>query len=249
MLPRFAASGSMNTFGLIADAADRMGRMIRNVADCETMDPRFVPGERSGLQWDNTLLTAPLFRRAHIEALQVAGRISVLHVCVLPHYCDSVPIFGFDIVAGPSRTTGIFLDLSPVAADTRWRPRLPRFDCPRPRPDWGDIFSADFLAIRPVNLTEVESAMDLAVRVLRDYLDRPRDTPPFDAWQSQMRYIRGQRRNLHTARMLASLVGEATARRFIDQVLFPLEPDPVQQRDRPRIFASDIEASDALADV
>ena len=101
------------------------------------------------------------------------------------------------------------------------------FAVPRALPDWGDIFSDDMLAVRPTCLQEVTRAIALAEKALDGALAACRgrgEHPPADIEAGQARYIAGQRRNTHTLRMLAGFIGLGPARRFIDEVLFPLEP-------------------------
>lgn len=189
----------------------------------------------TALRWDNLLLCSHRFRRAHVETFDVPGRLYVLHVCVFPPLGDATPIFGFDVVAGPSRVTGIFLDLSPVVRappilrlrDVARAGVLDGFAVRRPPPEWGSIFSADLLAIRPEGLDEVGRAIGIARQALDAVLVAP--PQPFgiadEAADGQARYIMGQRRNEHTLRLLAGFIGMEAARRFIDEVLFPPLPD------------------------
>lgn len=189
------------------------------------------------MHWHNTLLRADTFRRAHVETFALAGRISVLHVCVFPHLDDPSPVFGFDMVAGQSKVTGIFLDLSPVAGpaprpglrDAVGVQALAGFACRRPPPDWGTIFSADFLAVRPADAQEAQAAIGLARRALDALLASAggRDGDIAAVTQGQANYVEGQRRNEHTFRMLAGVIGPVEARRFINEILFP---DPVHAR-------------------
>ncbi|RYI98576.1 MAG: hypothetical protein EON47_19210 [Acetobacteraceae bacterium] len=73
-----------------------------------------IQGIAGPVLWRNLIGRAPGFRRAHLEVLEVPGRLLVLHCCIFPHLDDASPVFGFDVVAGPTRVTGLFLDLSPV---------------------------------------------------------------------------------------------------------------------------------------
>jgi phycocyanobilin:ferredoxin oxidoreductase len=187
---------------------------------------------RHDLDWNNTLLESATFRRAHVETFVVPGRLSVLHVCVFPHLHDPAPIFGFDMVAGPARVTGIFVDLSPVIAqpagpglrEAVGHSALEAFAVRRELPEWAEIFSPDLLAIRPTDEAEIERAIALGFRALEAMLSacgRRRDTAETVA-EGQARYALGQRRNEHTWRMLASFIGATPARQFIDEILFPL---------------------------
>jgi hypothetical protein len=162
--------------------------------------------------------------------MRVPGGFFVLHLCGVPRPSSAAPVFGFDVIGGAGRVTGLFLDLSPVLGAPP-RPRLgefgdlARFAEQRPRPDWGDIFSDDFLAIRPRGPAELGRALDLAERAFAGWLAAVgAPAPPADralVVAGQNRYAAAQRRNEHTFRMLAGLVGAASARRFIDEALFP----------------------------
>lgn len=178
------------------------------------------------LTWRNTLLTAPDIRRAHIEELYVAGGLAVLHVCLYAHFDDARPVFGFDMIAGPARITGIFLDLSPVL-DTRPAPSMRDigdgggFAAPRVLPAWGAIFSDDVIAVRPTSEDEVARAMGMARAAFARWLETPPQSADVARVRAgQARYNAGQRENVHTLRALANLIGEDRARRFVETVLF-----------------------------
>jgi phycocyanobilin:ferredoxin oxidoreductase len=201
-----------------------------------------LDGVGSRFAWRNVIATAPTFRRAHLEWLEVPGRLAVLHLCVFPHLDDATPVFGFDVVAGHARISGMFLDLSPTLAAPP-RPGLSElvgaaaltgFAQPRGRPEWGDVFSDDFLAIRPQDADEAVRVVALADRAfagLLAALSRPArgvaDVAAVTAGQAH--YAAAQRRNTHTLRVLSNLVGATAAACFVTESLFP---DP---RDQDRI--------------
>jgi len=228
----------MNALPLMARAAAMFRARLGAEPGCRKLPvpaiATLTSGQPAALLWDNVLLCADSFRRAHVETFEVAERLSVLHVCIFPHLNDPLPIFGFDMIAGPSRVTGIFLDLSPVTdrlpvpslRDVVGPAALAGFALPRTLPDWGDIFSDEMLAVRPIDLDEVSRAIALAERALDGVLRArhlPADPAPAEIAAGQVRYIAGQRRNEHTLRMLTSFIGLPSARRFIDDVLFPLD--------------------------
>lgn len=221
----------MNALALMARAAADFRARLMAEEDCAALPSPNALATPDTLRWDNILLRARTFRRAHVETFDVPGRLSVLHVCVFPHLDDPTPIFGFDMVAGSARVTGIFLDLSPVGllppvpslSDVCDPQALAGFATPRSPPEWGDIFSADLLAVRPDSLEEVGKTIALAMVALNGMLRAARLSTAAEAVVAagQARYIAGQRRNEHTLRMLAGFIGHAAARRFIDEVLFP----------------------------
>jgi phycocyanobilin:ferredoxin oxidoreductase len=221
----------MNALPLMARAAEGFRARLMAEPGCRPLPlPCDVPAAE-GLDWRNTLLRAEKFRRAHVEIFTVAGRLSVLHVCLFPHLDDPAPVFGFDMVAGPARVTGIFLDLSPVIGRVPCPSlrqavgggALAGFGCRRPPPDWGAIFSGDFLAIRPLDLEETQAAIALAGTALEALLASAgkRTAEAAAVAAGQARYVAGQRRNEHTFRMLAGFIGPDPAQRFIESVLFP----------------------------
>ena len=228
----------MDALPLMARAAANFRARLGAEPGCITLPVPSVfphdPPPSDALLWDNLLLRSDRFRRAHIETLDVAERLSVLHVCVFPHLDDPTPIFGFDMIAGPARVTGIFLDLSPVTnrlpepslSDVVGLPALAGFAKRRTLPDWGSIFSVDVLAVRPADLDEVSRAIFLAEKAVDGVLRSrglPADAARAEIAVGQSSYAAAQRRNEHTLRMLAGFIGLVPARRFVEEVLFPLE--------------------------
>ena len=58
--------------------------------------------------------TSPNFRRAHLSIVDAreSKKVWMMHCCVFPTLTDPSPIFGFDIIAGPTRASGGFQDFS-----------------------------------------------------------------------------------------------------------------------------------------
>jgi len=205
----------------------------------QRQQPPVLPPHPDCLHWENAIFAGPMLRRAHVELFEVDAHFSVVHVCIFPHLGDPGPIFGFDMIGGRAQATGAFLDFSastpappvPRLADAVPQAAIAGFAHRRERPDWGGIFSADFLAIRPTSPEEAEAVLGIARAALVYYLEalsEKRALQPGDAAaaRGQAAYVQGQRLNPHTFRMLARYTGEAAARRFIEDVLFPLPPEP-----------------------
>lgn len=203
------------------------------------------PDRATGLIWRNWLFHGPWARRAHVEFLQQPGLFAVLHICLFPQLDDPSGIFGFDMLCGQNIATGAFLDISPVLADADWAgPQLvlaPALRAslgePRPRPEWGDIFSAQFLALRPAGLRGARDVLELAITELADWLARPplQSAPALQSMiaRGQQCYVDGQKRNQHTTRMLTRLVGATAAQDFIEHFLFPDLPNPASATSLP----------------
>ena len=207
------ASGSsknyiMNLHEMMAASAVRFRAMLAE-------DAAPVPVEDYG--WANHVWSGR-FARGHVELL--TGPLAVLHVTVFPWTDDPAPIYGFDIIAGPEKASGAFLDLTPTVE--QWEPLpAPIFRSPRPVPDWGG-FSPHFLAIHPVDAAEVTAVLTLAEDTLAVYLarlGRRMDDPCIVA--AQHVYCMMQRGNPKTMQVLTRLLGEDRARAFMDEVLFP----------------------------
>ena len=220
---------------LMQTLAGKFVARLRQESGGLCLAPPSLPRGSAGLVWRNSLFQAAGFRRAHVELFEIPQHFAVVHVCILPHLWSAAPIFGFDMVAGHSQATGVFLDYSPVTAsapmpalaDILGADLRARFKAPRTRPEWGRIFSDDFFAVRPVDLEEIETALALASRALDYFLCRlPAEDRrlPADATvlEGQSGYARAQRQNPHTLRMLARHVGPRAAQAFMDDVLFPL---------------------------
>lgn len=186
---------------------------------------------KRSVEWTNWVTESDGIRRAHVEFFSIAGQIGVLHVCVFPHLENGAPIFGFDVVSGHEKTTGVFFDLSPTTKEadealsswaTKARVISSEIGTKRDLPDWGSIFSDHVIAVRPHNLNGVAKAVSFAFDCL-DYVVADYDRcSPSEMHDAQSRYISGQQKNIHTQRMLANCVGDDLAGNFIEEVLFPL---------------------------
>jgi hypothetical protein len=231
-------AGESAVLNLMQQAAENFVARLGAAPGAVQLPAPKQPAHGDELRWRNTLFVGPGFRRAHVEWLDIANHFAVVHVVVLPNLSEPDPIFGFDMIAGRTQATGIFLDFSPVTAappkpslgDTVPDSVRAGFTHARTRPDWGSIFSDDFFAIRPANLDEIRAAIGLGATAFDTYLCHlANHATPGPALNKTVReghaaYARAQRMNPHTERMLARFVGAAPARAFIEDVLFPLPP-------------------------
>lgn len=179
-----------------------------------------VPTDDYG--WENHRWKSNIFRLAHLELFN-QDRFMVVHLCVFPHANDPAPIFGFDVIAGENKVTGVFLDLSPTVRDPGRFHNL-EFKKDRERPEWGDIFSQNWIACRP-NEEEMISIAEEAHKLLKRYLTEivgKEKANTVDVRLGQNRYCEQQRKNEHTYKALKNLIGEQGARQFMDEILFPI---------------------------
>ena len=198
---------------------DKTARQLK--ARIETV-PGIAPVATKDYGWENYRWLSPAFRMAHLEIFN-QDRFLVVHLCIFPHSDDPRQIFGFDVIAGENKVTGVFMDLSPTLDPTLPFSSL-NFIKSRERPEWGDIFSEHWIACRP-NEQEMIAIAGEAERVLNEYLIKlsmsVTDTRIDDIVAAQNRYCTQQRKNEHTVRAIKNLLGEELAQEFITTVLFP----------------------------
>lgn len=203
-----------NYIELLDETARQLNDIIRSETDA-------VPMETPDYGWENHRYSSPRYRLAHVEIFN-QDRFMVVHTCVFPHADDPAPIFGFDVIAGENKVTGVFLDLSPSVRDPGKFHTL-EFKQQRDRPEWGDIFSQNWIACRP-DREEMLAIIDEAQSLLRRYLTEivsKEKADPADVSKGQNRYCEQQRKNEHTYKALKNLIGEQRARQFMDEILFP----------------------------
>ena len=174
------------------------------------------------------------YRRAHVSIVDAreTKKLWLLHVTIFPHTNDPSPIYGFDIVAGPSKVSGAFHDFS--CAGNIMHPMSLWFESvthglewnkKRELPDWAkQIFSDSMVAIGAVGPDELDEFTALGLKTLDLYLNcvgltRDSTTNYRDV---QNRYCFYQKQNPHTPRVLVNLgFTEKQATDFVEHTLFP----------------------------
>lgn len=179
-------------------------------------------------------------RRANLDIIDVSAskKLFMLHLCVFPDTNSSAPIYGFDIIAGPSKVTGAFLDFSPVSSQrhhlSTWFEALvtnTSWSKQRELPNWAkNIFSPNMLAAGNItDISELDKLLSLSKTSLLYYLDskslhsnseRNSNNPDFS--EAQNYYCQQQKCNPHTARVLKSLgFSDEQVSSYIHNELFP----------------------------
>lgn len=201
----------------LADQFDQRFCQIKNVVEVPTKD----------YGWTNHRYTSPLFRLAHVEKF-IQDRFAVVHVCVFPHPNDPSPIYGFDVIAGEQKATGLFFDLSPTVKSVTPFTQI-HVERARERPQWGDIFSEHWVACRP-SLEEFQVIGREALLVLDRYMSELAQETVSDKLviEKQNHYCQQQKKNTHTVAALKKLIGESATQEFLDTVLFPEIHDPLE---------------------
>ena len=124
--------------------------------------------------------TSKYYRKAHLSIVDAreTNKLWFMHCTVFPHTTDSSPIFGFDIICGPSRVSGAFLDLSNAGDSAHFmmksfdkRVESMNWKKERVLPEWAQsIFSPAMVAIGSVDEEELEKFIDLGLSTLSMYL-------------------------------------------------------------------------------
>jgi len=183
--------------------------------------------------WKNRILRSDRFRRAHLEVLDVRDtkKMWIMHICIFPHLDDSSPIFGFDVICGENKITGVFLDFScadehhpmniwfkETTKDLVWKKD-------RELPDWGKrIFSPNMVAAGMVNTDEeLEQVISVARKCFTYYIHNVGNTlVNYENSSSHNHYCVNQKQNIHTRRFLLNCgYNQQDVDIFIDKHLFP----------------------------
>lgn len=188
----------------------------------ERYDVKEIPTDNYG--WENHRYSSSAFRQAHVERFFQDGML-VLHVTVIPNIVIPAPIYGFDVVANEKngKIMAAFVDYSPVDGDSNWHNE--EWDQMKRLPVWSEIFSKDFVAIRPSE-EEYSKLFTFAYEKLVEYLDILDNTPiePMKGAQTikaQNKYCEHQAQNKKTFAALKRKLGEAQANYFMQNILFP----------------------------
>ena len=174
------------------------------------------------------------FRRAHLSIVDAreSKKIWMMHCCVFPTLTDPSPIFGFDIIAGPSRASGAFQDFScggeidhPMMKWFTKRAEQAAWKRERELPEWGQrIFSKDIVAVGNLDELELTKFIEFGLENLDYYLSHVGGTigDRLDTTVKHNYYCANQKLNPHTPRFMQSLgLTELQATKFMNEVLFP----------------------------
>jgi hypothetical protein len=183
--------------------------------------------------WTNRIFRSDRFRRAHLEVLDVRDtkKMWIMHICIFPHLDDSSPIFGFDVICGANKITGVFLDFSradeshPMNIWFKEKTRNLVWKKDRELPDWGQrIFSPNMISAGNVNTDEeLAQVIGVAEECLTYYLSNVGLTiGHFSNAMAHNHYCVNQKQNVHTRRFLINCgYNEKDVDIFIDKHLFP----------------------------
>ena len=129
---------------------------------------------------NDAVFTSVKYRRAHLSIVDARNthKLWLLHTTIFPQVSDNSPIFGFDIIAGPNKVSGAFLDFSPCENNNHFmmdwfshRTSNIEWNKRRELPEWAkNIFSESMVAIGAVGAEELEKFSSLGLEALSYYL-------------------------------------------------------------------------------
>ena len=183
----------------------------------------------------NEFYQAKGFRKIHLEVAKLGKSFQILHCVFFPDPCFELPIFGADLVISSNNISAAIVDLSPV-----WEhiPHLlnsqmeslnvPKFQEPRMLPSWGYIFSPYACFIRPVDLYEEKSFLELIDQYLSVLLslllvvskEEINSLNTIERFKYQKRYCSNQKCNEKTRFILSKYFGSSWAEEYINKILF-----------------------------
>ena len=183
----------------------------------------------------NELHQARAFRKLHLEIARIGSSLQILHCVFFPDPRFNLPIFGVDLVSGPTTVSAAIVDLSLVSQ------KLPeqiqsllksddilKFKNPRQIPEWGTIFSPNVCFIRPDCVDEENKFLSIVENYLVSLISYSVkiDPDPFDSavtierYERQKNYCVQQKCNDKTRNVLAKTFSPEWADRYIEKVLF-----------------------------
>lgn len=185
--------------------------------------------------WNDTFWHSDEVYKCHLKTIKPEdGKgLWLMHINIFPEGGYELPILGFDIVAGPKKITGSFMDFSPLHGHDHvmheyMRDKVEGLEWNKPRelPPWAkEIFSDNMLAVGNIrDGEELDQFMAITNDLVDYYLNNleqltihsERDTIPI-----LNKYCTNQKMNPHLHRsILAMGISEEDKDRYVNNVLF-----------------------------
>jgi len=185
--------------------------------------------------WTDTFWHSDKIGKCHLKTIQPkdAKSLWLMHINIFPKEGVELPILGFDIVAGPKKITGSFMDFSTLHGhDHTYHDYMHmaikglEWNKPRELPDWAkEIFSKDMIAVGNIREGhELDQFISVTSQLVTYYLKNMeehavvsnRDTLPI-----LNKYCSNQKLNPHLHRsILAMGISEEDKESYVNDVLF-----------------------------
>lgn len=185
--------------------------------------------------WKDTFWHSDQIYKAHLKTIvpDNGKGLWLMHVNVFPDPSVELPILGFDIVAGPKKITGSFMDFSPLHGFPHpyhdyMEKRVKNLEWNKPRelPPWAkEIFSEDMLAVGNINTDE---ELDQFIQVTSDLVEfylMGIETNAFKTNRNTIqilnKYCSNQKLNPHLHRSIIAMgISEEDKDEYVNNVLF-----------------------------
>ena len=185
--------------------------------------------------WTDTFWKSETVGKCHLKTIQPkdAKSLWLMHINIFPKEGVELPILGFDIVSGPKKITGSFMDFSPLHGyehpyNEYMNVAIQGIEWNKPRelPDWAkEIFSSDMIAVGNIREGhELGQFISVTSQLVTYYLKSMekhayvsnRDTLPI-----LNKYCSNQKLNPHLHRsILAMGISEEDKESYVNNVLF-----------------------------
>ena len=187
--------------------------------------------------WSDRFWKSDMIRKAHLKTIEPVGKnkMWLMHINVFPEFNVDLPIFGLDIVATPTKVSGVFCDYSKTHEgictnlyQTYFHETVKDLSWKRERelPPWAqEIFSVDMMAAGTVKVgEELDQLCETAINLQQFYLENIMRVFPDDkvnTKEAQNKYCINQKMNkmLHGS-ILAMGIPEQLKDQYVDNVLF-----------------------------
>lgn len=185
--------------------------------------------------WTDTFWHSDQVYKAHLKTIIPEDQkgLWLMHVNIFPEVGYELPILGFDIVAGPKKITGSFMDYSPLhghphpyhdymerqVKDLTWNKE-------RALPTWAkEIFSENMIAVGNINTEEeLEQFIGVTCDLLDYYLYNLEENAFFsnrDTKPILNKYCINQKMNPHLHRSIEAMgISKEDKNRYVNDVLF-----------------------------
>jgi hypothetical protein len=191
--------------------------------------------------WSDRFWCSSYVSKCHLKIIQPADMKSLwlMHINIFPKVGYEFPILGFDIVAGPKKITGSFMDYSPITegginsnlnhpyhGHMHNQVHNLEWNKPRELPPWAkEIFSKDMIAVGNLkDGEELEQFIEVTTELVDFYLSNLKYNSKFSGRDTKPilnKYCQNQKLNPHLHRsILAMGISEEDKDRYVNDVLF-----------------------------
>mgnify|MGYP003633013895 CR=1 FL=1 len=213
-------------------AAELQGKFDSNF---ERFDNKNYTDRLKFKDWNDTFWQSADVSKVHLKTIvpEDGKGLWLMHINIFPREGVELPILGFDIVAGPKKITGSFMDFSPLGMSDHpyhgyMKSKVESLEWVKPRelPPWAkEIFSDNMLAVGNIRNGE---ELDQFISVTNDLVDHYLNNIKESAYLSHLdtlpilnKYCTNQKMNPHLHRsILAMGISEEDKDLYVNDVLF-----------------------------